>query len=65
MLGRYKDWRYGLMWVAVGIIMPVVLHLLPEPLHIPYSWGFSAGWVTTSLIIWFVALYRNRSQGES
>ena len=47
-----------------GIIVPVILHLLPEPFHIPFNWGFPLGWVTLTLIMWLLAQYRNRSQWE-
>lgn len=61
MTEQSKDWRFAVIWVSAGIVAPAVLHLLPEPLHVPFDWGFPAGWVTLSLIMWFVAWYRNRS----
>lgn len=60
MMEQFKDWRYAVMWVTAGFVASVVLHLLPEPLHVPFSWGFPVGWATTSLIMWFVTRYRNR-----
>ena len=60
MLQLFKDWRFAVMWGLVGIIAPVVLLLLPEPLHVEFSWGFLSGWGVFTLIMWILARFRNR-----
>ena len=55
-----KDWRFALMWGLAGVFAAVVLHLLPEPFHVPFNGGFSAGWVTITLIMWILARFRSR-----
>ena len=61
MLQPYEDWRFAQLWGLMGMIIPVVLHLLPEPFHIPLNWGFPVGWVTLALIMGILARFRNRS----
>ncbi len=61
MLDPYKDWRFAVMYASAGIVVPAVLHLLPEPLHLPFNWGFSVGWVTLALIMWILERRGNRN----
>ena len=60
MIQKYKDWRYALTVGLAGIIMPVILHLLPPPLHIEFNWGFPLGWGMGALTWWILARFRNR-----
>lgn len=52
-----KDWRFALMSGLMGIIVPVVIHLLPPPFHIPFNWGVPLGWGAGVLTVWILARF--------
>ena len=60
MFQQYKDWRFALIWGLMGLVIPVIFHLLPPPFHIPFNWGLPLGWGTVAFIAWIYArrIYR-------
>lgn len=60
MFQSFRDWRYALMWGPVGMVASVILHLLPEPFHVPFDWVYPVGWATVTFIFWILVRRGNR-----